>query len=125
MVCAVRMKPVNLNNPSMHLSPFSFSVTECDSIEPEVHHGVTGYAEWRIVHRDDIRIRLVKYSANYLADHWCRKGHIIYCVEGEMETELQDGRKFLLKKGMLYTVGDESDAHRSYSAKGCTLFIVD
>ncbi len=109
----------------MQLSPFSFSITDFDSIQPEFHQGVTGSAEWKVIHRDNIRIRLVKYSANYLADHWCNKGHIIYCVDGEMETELKDGRKFLLKKGMLYTVGDDADAHRSYSAEGCTLFIVD
>lgn len=109
----------------MKLAPFPFSITDFNSIEPELHQGITGSAEWRIIHREDVRIRLVIYSANFLADHWCNKGHIIFCVEGEMETEIEDGRKFLLKKGMLYTVGDDSDAHRSYSAEGCTLFIVD
>jgi quercetin dioxygenase-like cupin family protein len=73
----------------------------------------------------DIRIRMVEYSANYLADHWCSKGHIIFCIEGAMETELQDGRKFLLEKGMTYYVGDNCEAHRSASVKGCKLFIVD
>jgi hypothetical protein len=109
----------------MQLSPFPFSLTDFKDVEPEVHHGITGSAEWRILTRDDIRIRLVKYSENYLADHWCSKGHIIFCVEGEMVTELKDERKFLLKKGMVYTVGDNSDAHRSFSEHGCTLFIVD
>lgn len=109
----------------MNLSPFPFSITDFETIEAEIHKGITGSAEWRITKRDNIRIRLVKYSANYLADHWCSKGHIVYCADGEMETELKDGRKFLLKKGMLYTVGDNSDAHRSYSENGCTLFIVD
>jgi quercetin dioxygenase-like cupin family protein len=109
----------------MKLSSFPFSITDFDTIEPEIHNGVTGFAEWRIIAKDDVRIRLVKYSENYLADHWCSKGHIIYCIEGEMETELKDGRKFLLQKGQLYTVGDNSDAHRSYSDKGCTIFIVD
>jgi len=42
-----------------------------------------------------------------------------------METELQDGRKFLLEKGMSYHVGDNDEAHRSASTNGCTLFIVD
>jgi quercetin dioxygenase-like cupin family protein len=109
----------------MKFSPFPFSITDFKSIEPEIHQGITGNAEWRILQRDDVRIRLVMYSPGYLADHWCSKGHIIYCVDGEMETELQDGRKFMLQKGMIYTVGDDSDAHRSYSANGCTLFIVD
>jgi quercetin dioxygenase-like cupin family protein len=109
----------------MQLTLFPFSITDFDSVEPEIKNGVTGTAEWRVTTRDDIRIRLVKYSPHYFADHWCSKGHIIYCIEGEMTTELQDGRKFILKKGQVYTVGDNSDAHRSYTEGGCTLFIVD
>jgi quercetin dioxygenase-like cupin family protein len=110
---------------AMQLSSFPFSITDFSEVEPEMHQGITGNAEWRTITRDDIRIRLVKYSENYLADHWCSKGHIIYCVEGEMTTELEDGKTFVLQKGMIYTVGDNSDAHRSFSEKGCTLFIVD
>jgi len=109
----------------MQLSSFPFSITDFSAVEPEIKAGITGMAEWYVIMRDDIRIRKVVYSANYLADHWCSKGHIIYCVEGEMETELEDGSKFLLKKGQLYTVGDNSDAHRSFSENGCVLFIVD
>ena len=67
----------------------------------------------------------MEYSKDYVADHWCYKGHIIYCIDGTMETELKDGRKFILSKGMMYTVGDNSDAHRTSTTTGCTLFIVD
>ena len=109
----------------MKLSPFPFSVTDWNNVPVQVFNGITGHAEWKTVNHDGIRIRLVTYSANYLADHWCNKGHIIYCSEGEMETELKDGRKFTLSTGMMYTVGDNSDAHRTYSENGCTLFIVD
>jgi quercetin dioxygenase-like cupin family protein len=109
----------------MQLSTFPFSITDFSTIEAEIKQGTTGYAEWRTVFRDEIRIRLVTYSPDYSADHWCHKGHIIFCAEGEMETELENGTKHLLKKGMLYTVGDNSDAHRSYSKNGCTIFIVD
>ena len=73
----------------------------------------------------DTRIRIVEYSANYFADHWCHKGHIIYCISVEMVTELEDGRHFTLTQGMIYHVGDNCDAHRSRSAKGCTLFVAD
>jgi quercetin dioxygenase-like cupin family protein len=109
----------------MKFSPFPFSITDFKSIEPEIHQGITGVAEWRIVRRDDVRIRMVTYSPGYLADHWCSKGHIIFCAEGSMETELENGSKHLLQKGMIYTVGDNSDAHRTYSEAGCILFIVD
>ncbi len=109
----------------MNIPSFPFSTTDFTDIEPTMHNGVTGFAEWRTLIKDDIRIRLVKYSPGYFADHWCSKGHVIFCVDGEMETELQDGRKFILKKGMVYTVGDNIDAHRSKTQNGCTLFIVD
>lgn len=109
----------------MQLSPFPFSITDFSTIEPEIHNGITGHAIWRTVLRDNIRIRQVIYSPKYLADHWCSKGHIIFCAEGSMETELENGSKHVLNKGMMYTVGDNSDAHRTYSEEGCTLFIVD
>lgn len=113
------------NTHPMHLSAFPFSLTDFETIAPEVHQGITGFAEWRIQYRDEVRIRLVTYSKNYLADHWCSKGHIIFCVEGTMETELQNGEKYILSKGLMYTVGDNSDAHRTFSENGCILFIVD
>lgn len=109
----------------MTLSSFPFSVTDFERVEPEIKPGSTGTAEWRTVYRDDIRIRLVTYSPGYLADHWCTKGHIIFCIDGEMETELEDGSKHLLTAHSMYTVGDSAGAHRTFSAKGCRLFIVD
>jgi len=109
----------------MILSPFPFSITDFAAIEPTIHNGITGQAEWRTLHKDAIRIRQVTYTPNYLADHWCSKGHIIFCIEGSMETELENGSKHILSKGLMYTVGDNSDKHRSYSKDGCVLFIVD
>ena len=73
----------------------------------------------------DLRIRLVQYSPNYKADHWCMLGHILFCLEGELITELRDGSSFMLKSGMSYQVSDDLSSHRSSTAKGATLFIVD
>ena len=73
----------------------------------------------------DIRIRMVEYPANYVADHWGNKGHIIYCISGQMITEPEDGREFIISQSMTYQVGDSSNAHRSRSVSGYTLFIVD
>jgi quercetin dioxygenase-like cupin family protein len=74
---------------------------------------------------NNIRVRMVEYSPGYKADHWCKKGHIIYCIEGEMDTELEDGRIIKLTEGMTYFVGDNSEAHRTSTKNGCKLFIVD
>lgn len=109
----------------MKLAAFPFQTLGWNDIPAEEHKGTTGRALWKIFNMGDIRIRMVEYSAGYFADHWCSKGHIIYCITGEMITELEDGREFILAQGMTYHVGDASDAHRSRSVNGCTLFIVD
>ncbi len=106
-------------------SSINFELTDWEKVKGEKHLGTTGFASWKVLNFGDVRVRMVEYSENYLADHWCDKGHFIYCVEGEMTTELKDGRKFILKKGMTYQVGDNADAHKSYSEKGCKIFIVD
>lgn len=82
-------------------------------------------AYWQTQMVNEIRVRMVEYSTGYTADHWCSKGHIILCMEGEMDTELDDGRIMKLSKGMTYFVGDHCEAHRTSSQKGCRLFIVD
>ncbi len=109
----------------MEIKAFPFEIVDWELIEQEEHKGITGTSFWKIFKMGEIRVRMLEYSANYLADHWCHKGHIIYCVAGEMETELEEGRRFILSKGMSYQVGDDSDAHRSRSQNGCTLFVVD
>jgi quercetin dioxygenase-like cupin family protein len=68
---------------------------------------------------------MVDYSPGSKSDHWCEKGHILFCVDGELTTDLKDGRAFTLTPGMSYQVADGADAHRSYTARGARLFIVD
>ena len=109
----------------MEIPAYPFHTTQWDTIEKTVHKGETGEAIWQTLMLGTIRIRKVEYSAGYLADHWCSKGHVILCLEGEMQTELQDGRVFILKTGMTYQVGDNAEAHRSSTKNGCKLFIVD
>jgi quercetin dioxygenase-like cupin family protein len=104
---------------------FPFQTLNWSSITREEHKGETGMAYWQIQMVNDIRVRMVEYSAGYKADHWCSKGHIILCIDGEMNTELEDGRIMKLTKGMTYFVGDNSEAHRTSSVTGCKLFIVD
>ena len=109
----------------MEIKSFSFQTLDWSNVVSEEHKGTTGIAWWKIFNMGDIRIRMVSYSANYFANHWCQKGHIIYCISGDMITELEDGREFILSQGVTYQVGDNSNAHRSRSANGCSLFIVD
>jgi quercetin dioxygenase-like cupin family protein len=49
-------------------------------------------------------VRRVEYTAGYRADHWCDLGHVLYVLEGELDTELRNGRKFKLLPGMSYQI---------------------
>jgi len=109
----------------MEIMHFPFQIINWKQIDAKEYAGITGKAFWKIFNMGKIRVRMVEYSAGYKADHWCNKGHIIYCIKGQMTTKLQDGREFILQEGMTYHVGDESDAHCSSSKNGCVLFIVD
>jgi quercetin dioxygenase-like cupin family protein len=109
----------------MRMTDIPFSTTDWSGVEPTTHKGEVGVATWRTRKFGDIRVRMVEYSPGYVSDHWCEKGHIILCVEGELETHLKDGRTFTLTPGMSYQVADGADAHRSRTARGARLFIVD
>lgn len=107
----------------MHSIPFG--TTDWSEVERTEHAGIGGVAHWRTRQFNDIRVRMVEYAPGYLADHWCSKGHILLCLEGELHTELQDGRTFVLRPGNSYQVADQAEPHRSSTATGAKLFIVD
>jgi quercetin dioxygenase-like cupin family protein len=109
----------------MKLSGIPFGTTAWAQIERTEHKGETGIAYWRTQTFNEIRVRMVEYSPDYVADHWCTKGHVLLCIEGELHTELADGRTFTLRPGMSYQVADNAEPHRSRSAAGAKLFIVD
>jgi len=109
----------------MQLRDIPFGTTDWASLEPTEHPGEQGVARWRTRRFGEVRVRVVEYSPGYLADHWCEKGHILLCLEGELRTELRDGRVLTLTPGMSYQVADGAEAHRSSTALGAKLFIVD
>ncbi len=109
----------------MKIQDVPFCTIDWNEITPTKHPGVTGEAYWRTFEMGNIRVRMVEYTPGYLADHWCRRGHVLLVLEGELVTELDDGRKFTLKPGTSYQVADEANPHRSYTKNGAKLFIVD
>ncbi|MBC3410655.1 DHCW motif cupin fold protein [Pseudomonas sp. SWRI107] len=109
----------------MEINAIPFGITDWSQIERTEHPGEQGVAHWRTCQFGAVRVRQVQYSAGYLADHWCSKGHILLCLEGQLDTELDDGRQFTLTAGMSYQVADNAEAHRSSTASGAKLFIVD
>jgi quercetin dioxygenase-like cupin family protein len=109
----------------MQMSGIPFGTTDWTEVETTEHPGITGKALWRTRKFGEQRVRIVEYTPGYLADHWCVKGHILLCLEGELHTELEDGRTFVLRPGMSYQVADNAEPHRSSTPTGAKLFIVD
>jgi len=119
------MRSVCLRKCFMKMLNIPFGITDWSEIERTEHKGEKGTASWRTREFGGIRVRMVEYSPGYYADHWCSKGHILLCIEGELHTELADGRKFTLTPGVSYQVADNAEPHRSFTSKGSKLFIVD
>ena len=109
----------------MQMNDIPFGTTDWSKIAPTEHKGETGMAIWRTCQFGGIRVRMVNYSPGYRADHWCPKGHILLCLEGELHTDLQDGRTFVLTAGTSYQVADNAESHRSFTATGAKLLVVD
>ena len=109
----------------MTLADIPFGTTDWAQVAPTAHPGTTGEATWRTQQFGAVRVRMVDYSPGYLSDHWCTKGHILLCLAGRLRTELADGRVFVLEPGMSYQVADGAEPHRSSTAEGARLFIVD
>ena len=109
----------------MEMAAIPFGTTDWAYVDKTEHQGETGVAHWRTRQFGAVRVRMVDYSPGYSANHWCDKGHILLCLEGELHTELGDGRWFTLRAGMSYQVADKAEPHRSYTRIGAKLFIVD
>jgi hypothetical protein len=130
MILAIDARPIARVTQSrikpLKLPSSSFDIVDWSKEAPTEHAGETGAAYWRTKMLGDVRIRLVEYTPGYLADHWCDRGHILLLLEGELTTELRDGRSYELTPGMSYQVSDFGDAaHRSRTDTGAKLFIVD
>jgi quercetin dioxygenase-like cupin family protein len=109
----------------MQIQDVPFMTMDWSTVTPSEHPGTSGKALWRTLEIGNIRVRMVEYTPGYVADHWCKKGHVLLVLEGELETELSDGRQFLLKAGTSYQVADDANPHRSSTQTGAKLFIVD
>lgn len=109
----------------MIIQDVPFCTIDWEAIVPTRHPGITGEALWRTFEQGNIRVRMVEYTPGYMADHWCSRGHVLLVLEGELVTELDDGREFILTPGTSYQVAEDANPHRSHTKKGAKLFIVD
>ena len=109
----------------MKMQDIPFNTVDWSQIPSVEKTADTGRVFWRTQQFGEMRVRMVDYTPGYVSDHWCVKGHVLLCLEGELITELEDGRVFTLKPGMSYQVADNAEPHRSRAPMGAKLFIVD
>jgi hypothetical protein len=112
-------------NGIMKIENLPFVTTDWSKVSPTEHPGETGKAFWKTQQFREIRVRTIEYTPGYLADHWCTRGHVLLVIEGELFTELKDGRTFTLRPGMSYQVATDAEPHRSSTQTGAKLFVVD
>lgn len=105
--------------------PIPYQVIDWSTVKVTTRPGEQGFASWRTLNYDGLRIRMVEYSPGYIADHWCEKGHILFCLKGELVSELSDGSSSVLTENMSYHVSDNMSKHRSTTKNGAVLFIMD
>ena len=109
----------------MHIEAVPFATVDWSHMPVTEHPGETGTATWQTVEIGNIRVRMVEYSPGYRADHWCHRGHVLLVLQGELVTEIANGTEHVLTPGMSYHVADGAAPHRSRTAAGARLFIVD
>ena len=107
------------------MSNISFKVINWNTVEKTEHKGLQGLSIAQSQQFPGLKLRIVSYSPGYLADHWCTKGHIVHCLEGEFVTEHENGQAYTLKAGMTYIVSDDLSSHRSKTTTGVKLLIID
>jgi hypothetical protein len=121
----VSVPSVDRGGGQMKNDGIPYQAIDWSAVPRTEHKGETGTSFWRTLQLAGLRIRIVEYTKGYLADHWCQKGHIVHCLEGEFVNEQENGEKTLMTKGMTYVVSDDASSHRSRSEHGATLLIVD
>ncbi len=109
----------------MELIDFPANLTIWEKISAVELKGETGTSFIRIYEEGNIRLRMIEYSENYYADHWCSRGHIIFMLEGELIYEQKNGKTFNLLQGNSFLVADNVDEHLVRTKIGARVFIVD
>ncbi|MEO6132180.1 MAG: DHCW motif cupin fold protein [Saprospiraceae bacterium] len=102
-----------------------FTLIDWSELDLKIKEGVTGSSAQKVIDFAGLKIRIVEYSPGFMADHWCMKGHIVHCLQGNFESEMENGEKYYLTAGMTYVVSDEMSSHRSNTKNGTTLLIID
>jgi hypothetical protein len=109
----------------VEITRIPLGIVNWSEIEIQEYKGETGLAFWRVAVLNNMRIRCVEYTPGYLADHWCVKGHVVFCIEGELLAEHKGAPNLVIKAGASYVVSDDAEPHRWSTVGGAKVFILD
>lgn len=109
----------------MKIEGVPFRVVDWSTVPESEAPGLSGTVRQRRLEEGNLRVRLVTYSPGYRADHWCSRGHVLFVLEGTLQTEVQGGATHVLTAGMSYQVSDDLAPHRSSTETGARLLVVD
>ena len=107
------------------MTPIPFTITNWNELAVQGEAGVSGEAYVKSIDLGDVKLRQIKYSPGYEADHFCTKGHIVYCIAGSFEITLSDLSTYLISAGNTFQVSDNLSTHKVISKTGATVFVVD
>ncbi len=102
-----------------------FAHHDWSSVPVTENAGESGVAFQQALIAGPYRIRKVRYSADYRADHWCDRGHIVLVADGKVKIEFRDNHALALSAGHVFWVSDGADVHRVHSESGAELYIID
>ncbi len=111
---------------TMKIINIPFQQTHWNSIPKVEHIGETGTSFWKVKEIANFRMRIVEYSRNFKADHWCKKGHLLYVLKGVIEIEMKNGETYQLGEADSFVVGDDrQNPHIISSDFGAKVLIID
>jgi hypothetical protein len=110
----------------MKLENIPLGTTDWSQLPETVEAGEQGTANVRELQWGEIRVRFVTFSPDYVGNHWCFKGHIIFVLGGCLIIEHQGSSRYRVASGMSYHVSDnDGPPHRVFADGGATFFIID
>ena len=102
-----------------------FDITDWKILPETEINGEKGIAKSKTLNLGSLVLRQVEYSSDYKSDHWCDKGHVVYCTQGEFTIELKSGDQYYIKEGMTFQVSDNLSLHKLSTITGAKVFILD
>jgi hypothetical protein len=109
----------------MRIGGSTFTAIDWDRLPVTETRGETGTAAAQVAVFDDVRVRHVRYSPGFRADHWCTKGHVLLVLEGSLVVEFQNDGSVELEAGEGCHLADDGLPHRGTTVNGAVVFIVD